>query len=217
MAVETSKNIDDIAMKVLYQLRAIEAFMEEMGIAFSRDFDLNIETHDTILHTYGDVVVNDRFLIPLDGIDKILRNVPLKPKGNRITRADAPLAALQPHDQAFDVMVGHRKITTLYPDTMPIGEKPSSLTIVTDGKRQTLPVPSRFTFHKTFRIEAPAGYRVNVIGFSQKGLDDENRHTIEASKLRPRYAMDRANRLFRVELYRDGKFCGMVIAEKARP
>ena len=40
-AIETSKNIIDLAHKVTYQLKSIEEFMKIMDIEFERDFDIN--------------------------------------------------------------------------------------------------------------------------------------------------------------------------------
>ncbi|NPA29639.1 MAG: hypothetical protein GXO33_05580 [Epsilonproteobacteria bacterium] len=216
MAIETSKNITDVAMKVLYQLRAIEAFMDEMGIRYTRDFDLNLITIRKLLRRYGSVVINDNFLIPLDGIDKILRNVPLSRKHNRITRSDHPLAALKRNGRYIEIMVGPKKITTLYPAYIPSRQPLDAVTVETDGYLKQIGVPDRFTFKKRFTVFAPKGIRVNVIGFSKKGVRNESGITVSATKLLPKYAMDRENRLFRVEFYEGKYFRGMVIAEKAK-
>ena len=219
LAIETSKNITSVPLKVLYQLRAIEAFMDEMGIRYSRDFDLNLATIDKLLHTYGSIVINGNFLLPLEGIDPLVRNVPLLRRHNRITRADSPLAALKKNGKHFDVMIGPWKITTLYPQYFSRCETLEKVDLIVDGRKKSLKIPSRFSFHQSFTVQAPKGYRVNIIGFTRKGLHNENHIPIPADALQSRYAMDRANRLFRVEIYRHGRFCGMLIADhtKERP
>jgi hypothetical protein len=215
LAIETSKNITDIPQKVFYQLRAIEAFMDEMGIAYHRDFDMNIPSIKKILSHHGNIVINDNFLVPLDGIDRLLRFVPLKRSGNAITSADSPLAALKQHGNYYDVMIGNQKITTLQPDYFQMGAPIQNVNLVIDGKKKTIHPPARFQFHRSFRIEAPKAYRVNVIGFSRPGHRNENGLNVTAKALDPRYAMDKENRKFRVEFYKNGTYCGMVIAEKA--
>ncbi len=212
LAIETSKNITEVPQKVLYQLRAIEAFMDEMGIVYHRDFDMNLQSIEKILHHYGNIVINDNFLIPLDDLDRLLRFVPLKRSNNRITFADSPLAALKKHGNYFDVMIGNWKITTLKPDYFKMGKPLKNIPIVVDGKRETIDSPAIFDFKKSFRVEAPSGYRVNIIGFSRKGYKNENRLNITPERLNPKYAMDRANRSYRVEFYKNGRYCGMVIA-----
>jgi len=216
MAIETSKNITDVAMKVLYQLRAIEAFMDEMGIKYSRDFDLNLATIKKLLKVYGSVVINGNILIPLDGVDKILRNIPLSRQNNRLTRAAHPLAALKQNGNHYDLMIGPNKITTLYPAYIPAKTVLPNVRVEADGKQKTLKVPGRFTFQKRFAVHAPEGIRVNVIGFAKKGVRNENNIEIHAAKLLPKYAMDQENRLFRVEFYEGKFFRGMIIAEKAK-
>jgi hypothetical protein len=113
-------------------------------------------------------------------------------------------------------MIGHRRATRLYPQNFKMGTPPENITVIADGRRLSVAVPAIFTFHDHFKIQAPAAYRVNVIGFNAK-RKNENGLTIRADDLNPKYAMDRDNRLFRVELYRKGRFCGMVIAQKVEP
>jgi hypothetical protein len=214
MAIETSKNLTDVSQKVLYQLRAIEAFMDEIGITYHRDFDMNLQTIQELLHKYGSVIINDNFLIPLDTVDKLLRFVPLKKRGNRITYSDSPLAAIKKNGRYYQVMIGPWEITTLQPDYFKMKKRLKSVTIQVDGKRKKVSVPSIFKFKKEFTVHAPKGYRVNIIGFSKKGKNNENNTKITFHDLNPRYAMDKHNRLFRVEFYRNNQFYGMVIAKK---
>ncbi|RUM45041.1 MAG: hypothetical protein DSY46_04180 [Hydrogenimonas sp.] len=217
MAIETSKNLTDVSQKVLYQLRAIEAFMDEIGISYHRDFDMNLQTIRTLLHHYGTVVINDNFLVPLDTVDKLLRFVPLKKRGNHITYADSPLAAIKKSGRYYHVMIGPWKITTLQPDYFTMKERLPSVEIEADEEIKKVKIPSIFEFRESFRVHAPKGYRVNIIGFSKKGKSNENNMTITFHDLNPRYAMDKHNRLFRVEFYHNNQFCGMTIAKKVDP
>ena len=212
LAIETSKQITDLTQKVFYQLRAIEAFMEVMGIRFHRDFDMNPKAIAKIIHHYGDIVINGNFLIPLDNVDRLLRFVPLKRHGNRITQALSPLTALKKTKRGYDVMVGHLTVTTLRPDYFDMAPPPPSLKVIADGEEKSITVPGIFSFKKSFRIQAPKSYRINVIGYARPGLRNENNLTIPVSRLHPNRAMDRKNRLFRVEIYRNNRFCGMIIA-----
>jgi hypothetical protein len=64
---------------------------------------------------------------------------------------------------------------------------------------------------QTFRVNPIAGYRVNVIGFVKKGAKDETDITISRNDIMAQYSIDRSGWLFRIEVYRDPKFTGMVL------
>jgi hypothetical protein len=69
---------------------------------------------------------------------------------------------------------------------------------------------SEFFVKDDFKIVDDGKTRVNVIGFSSKKRS-ETGITIDYNKLYKRYAVDNSNKSFRVEFYKDGKFCAMSI------
>ena len=55
------------------------------------------------------------------------------------------------------------------------------------------------------------GYRVNVIGFKKTGISDESGVKIGQEDIMKRFSVDKSGNIFRVEVYRDDKFSGMIL------
>ena len=73
-------------------------------------------------------------------------------------------------------------------------------------------------FSEKFLIQKDKDIRVNVIGFSKKGVINECEIPISAKQIVKKYSLDNANSLFRIEVYQNDNFCGMVNASyKANP
>ena len=213
MAIETSKNLDKTYEKVYYQLRAIEEFMKIMDIEFSRDFDLSLKKIEQTYKTYYNAILNGLTPINLDNIRKIVRFMPMKSKNNTI-QAKHPLVALKKVKNHYDLMVGNIKITTLIPEIIPHNRCVESIDIVADGKKMSVNVPGYFSVKESFMVQAPRFLRVNVIGYKKRGLKDENNIKIRVDELMKRFSIDKQNRNYRIELYKDKEYCGMVILKR---
>ena len=57
------------------------------------------------------------------------------------------------------------------------------------------------------------GYRTNVIGWRKKGVKDEAGRVIRRRDIAARFSVDKKARVFRVEVYRGSRFCGMVLVK----
>jgi len=53
--------------------------------------------------------------------------------------------------------------------------------------------------------------RANIIGYTQKGVTDESNHRITLKDLDPRYSINRSEKSYRIEFYRDNSFYGMTL------
>ena len=53
----------------------------------------------------------------------------------------------------------------------------------------------------------------NIIGFTRKGTRDETGIPIELNSIRKRYSVDKKGRVYRVEVYKEDKFSGMVMVD----
>lgn len=214
-AIETSKDIKDLHIKVFYQLQAIEAYMDIMGIQYSRNFQLHKDVIKEKIQEYGEVVINDSIKLDLTNIKKVLRYVPL-PKDGTTIQADNPLVAFVPHktleSNLFKLNVGHKTVAYLYPDYFEIDNSLKKITIEVDGKQKTIKLPSTFTYTKSFKIKAPKGYRVNVIGFT-KVKGNQNNVLVQTKDIPKRFSPAKDEKSFRVEIYKDGKFTGMLLAK----
>ena len=211
-AIETSKNIKELHQKVFYQLRAIEAFMRKMGIEYKRDFKLTLAGVKKVLARREKVIINSNAIVDLNQVKKVLRYFPLKRKGNTINGKN-PLLAILKRGKYFDIMIGNKKITTLYPDYKKQERCIDELAMVIDGKKRSVKIPSIVDVADSFSTQAGKNYRVNIIGFSKKGLKNEDATTVTKGSILKKYAMDAKHRKFRVEIYHKNRYCGMVVVD----
>jgi len=209
MAIETSKNLKKTYKKVYYQLRAIEEFMKFMNIEFSRDFDLDLKTIQKILTTYYTAVLNDLTPLNLDHLRKRLNFVPMKKEGNFL-KAKHPLAAIKKSGSFYDLMVGNIRISRFKPEIISHKKCLESVEIISDTKLQKVNIPGSLSVKENFKVNAPKGIRVNVIGYTKPGISNENNITIKMKELLTKYSLDKEKKSFRIEFYKDKNYCGMV-------
>jgi hypothetical protein len=211
-AVETSKNITQLAMKVKYQLKAIESFMRIMDIEYERDFDLdNLDELSSILKKYKTVKINDRITLNLETIESTNYYFPLK-KENNDFKFEHPLGAVVKYKGNYNFMIGNKRVGTLIPQYFEYCDTKEDISLVIDGKKLIAQFGDIVEVEKNFKIEASKNFRVNVIGFSKNKIDNENNISIFKKDILNRFAVDKKQNSFRVEFYdNDNKFCGMII------
>jgi hypothetical protein len=209
-AIETSKNIKELQQKVFYQLRAIEAFMKEMDIEYKRDFKLTLAEVQKVLKRREVIKINSNTILDLNGVKKTLRFFPLKRKDNKIEGKN-PLLAILKRGEYFDIMIGNQKISTLYPDYKKQKVCMKELPMVIDNQKRVVSLPSIVDVKNSFSTRLGVGYRVNIIGFSKKGLKNEDSVKVEKKSILKKYAMDKKGKKFRVEIYEKDNYCGMVV------
>ena len=66
---------------------------------------------------------------------------------------------------------------------------------------------------ESFMIMPKKGYRVNVIGFKKTGISDESGVKIGQEDIIKRFSVDKSGNIFRVEVYKEDKFSGMVLVK----
>ncbi len=211
-AVETSKNITDLVKKVKYQLKAIESFMRIMDIEYERDFDLdNLDELDAILKKYKTVKINDHITLDLETIKSTNYYFPLKNDDNNF-KFEHPLGAMVKYKGNYNFMIGNKRVGTLIPQYFEYCDSKEDIAIVIDNKKQIAQFGDIIEVEKNFKIEASDNFRVNVIGFSQDNIENENNLLISQNKILNRFAVDKEQKSFRVEFYdNSNKFCGMII------
>lgn len=207
LAIETSKNISELDTKVLYQLRSMEAIMDEMGIEYHRDFELNKESIDTLIKEYGEVVINERFTLPLEGSKDAIYYVPLKSKENKFEFTH-PLGAVVDRKEFLQVMVGNIPIVRLYPQYFDLKCSKNSTTVFVDGVQTEVRFGEKISAKKTFMVKEDPAFRVNLIGFVTKDRVSQDGIEVKKSDFIPRFSLDKEVKTFRVEFYQDENFCG---------
>ncbi|GHV09039.1 lipoprotein [Campylobacterota bacterium] len=210
---ETSKNIDALAIKVEYHLRSIEEFMHIMGIEFERDFELSYEGVQQVLNDYGTLKINDRINFSLLDLRSILRFVPLHADGSDRFIFDHPLGAVKKIGDRYDVFIGNKRISALYPQAFDGDCTLPQVSVSIDDQNGSLfSMGETFNVKKHFVIEPIDGIRANVIGFSVDGVENETGMAIAKSRLIPRFSENVRGSIYRVEFYKDNSFCGMINA-----
>jgi len=211
VAIETSKNLKKLSQKVKYQLLAIEEFMKNMGIEFSRDFKITNQNIKKILYPKDDIIINDSFIIYADNLKKSIRYFPMTRKGIKKIVSTHPLVTIRKLKNRYDLMCGNKVLTKIYPDFVRKIKKIDFIKIKIDGKIKKIPIASKFTFKKRFKVLANKKYRVNIIGFSKRGIKNENMIEINADKILKRYSMNKNKKCYRIEIYQAKNFSGMIL------
>jgi len=213
-AIETSKNLSSLSQKVFYQLLAIEEFMKIMHIEYSRDFKFNEKNIAKIIKNYGTLEINHNILLNLRDIKNSLSFIPIKSRSNEFYFSH-PLGVVRKNRYGnYDVYLGNKKITSLKPQYFKIATNcPQSYKIEADGKILFLKKASEFYINDDFKVIKGKDYRVNVIGYQAKKHGDESEVKISYKNLQKKYAVDKANKTFRIEFYKDNAFCSMLMVK----
>lgn len=211
-AIETSKNLSSLHHKVYYQLRAIECYMDLMGISYVRPFAFTPEGVRELLASNGHLVINNTFFLKLDDLKNSLSFVPLESKSNDF-RFSHPLGSVLQKEKSVELYIGNRKITSLIPRYHEKERCSESVTIAVDGGMKQMPFATDFFINVDFKIiNAEPDVRANVIGYTRKGRSDESNVRIRLDDLDSKYSVDTAGKSYRIEFYRQDRFCGMVLA-----
>ena len=211
-AIETSKNIKLLYQKVFYQLRAIEGFMKQMGIEYTRDFKLTPQSVKKVIADYGTATINNNTIVSLNHIRRSLKYFPLKKRKNQIKGKD-PLLALVKRRGHFDIMVGNILLSSLSPDYKKQEKCLEELPMRIDGKKYNAKIASIVNVKDNFSTRANSKYRINVIGFSKRNVSNENAIKIHKKDINKYYSMDYQKSQFRIEIYKKKSYCGMVVVK----
>jgi len=208
-AIETSKNLSSLSQKVFYQLSAIEEFMKVMDIKFTRNFDLTEKGISEILKEYGSLTINNNIDFNLSDIKRNLNYIPVKSEHNSFEFTH-PLGKIKRVHNSYEVYIGNKKISTLNAQRFELAEGcPESFDIMIDGKLQSIKKASQFNVEKTFNIQDIKDIRVNIIGFSAKKVKQESGLDIILDKIHKRFSVDKEQKTYRIEFYKNDKFCSM--------
>ncbi|TLD88110.1 M99 family carboxypeptidase catalytic domain-containing protein [Helicobacter sp. MIT 05-5294] len=209
LAIETSKNITELPLKTFYQISSIEALMEILGIEFERKFELNLENVAKKINDFGTLVINDNITLELSDIRNIINFTPLLAQKNHFEFTH-PLGRTKRTKEGYEVYIGHKRITLLRPDIFPMQCDVKALEIELDGKASQAKFGETLDFQQNFLVKKLDGVRINVIGYSKKGIVSEHDILINKANIDGRYSLDKAKSIFRVEAYQGRNFCGMV-------
>lgn len=209
--VEISKEFSAVR-RTYYHLRAIESFMNILGIEYERRFALSPEEIESAIEQNMTVALYDkRIFLDVTNARKRLSFIPFK-KGSAVDFiASNPLLTIINAGNCYDVYHGNRRITSIYPHYLDYDASSTDITMQIDGAEKNVMLGGVVDVGDSFVVIPKEGYRVNVIGFKKQGIRNESGIAICKNDTQPCFSVDKSGKLYRVEVYREKKFTGMVL------
>lgn len=195
-----------------YHLLAVEGFMKQMGIEYQRNFKL---TRRNVARQIGSdlkITLNDdRIKLDVEKARPFLNYLPLKKHASLEYKKNNPLIAVIGNKRNFKVRYGNRSVTSIRPQYFDYDTSLNFIRMQVDGVEREIEIGGKVFVKNNFKILADNDYRVNVIGYTHQNYKNENRLLISRGSIKSRFSIDRAKKIFRVELYKGNKFSGMVL------
>ncbi len=216
IGLEASKQLPT-HLRVYYLLAAMETHLQQLGIGFERDFELTPEAINLALTKEVRLNFADgRISLPLTNMRSVLKHFPLE-KGQPLNyQAENPLVKVVKRKGRYRIHFGNNRLAYLQPEYVDYDRRLSGITLEVDGQTLRTDFGAHLPVKDVFRMTPPAGYRVNVIGYQHPQKSDDAEQNITLKQLDPNYSIDNDGRIYRVEVYRQDKFCGMVLVDWVR-
>ncbi|WP_242423433.1 M14/M99 family metallopeptidase [Helicobacter pylori] len=217
-ANEASKELP-LASRVFYHLQAIEGLLNQLNIPFKRDFELNPNS----VHA----LINDKSLwakisslpkMPLFNLRPKLNHFPL-PNNTKIPQipieSNAYIVGLVKNKQEVFLKYGNKLMTRLSPFYIEFDPSLEEVKMQIDNKDQMVKIGSVVEVKESFYIHAMDNIRANVIGFSvsNESKPNEMGYTIRLKDFQKRFSLDKQERIYRVEFYKNNAFSGMILVK----
>ena len=211
MGVEASKKYPT-HQRTLQHLLIVESIMDEIGIAYSRNFQLSGKTIKAKLGKDIQLALYDKkVLFDLGVPRKKIRFVPMKKRSPVEFTANNPLVALVGGGSRYKVRYGNRSVTTLDPEYFDYDDSLQKVTFTIDGEQRRVPLGTVVDVHESFSVAPLPGRRVNVIGYKHATLRNEVGVTIRQHQISARFSVDKQASRYRVEFYKGKRYSGMVL------
>ncbi|WP_121089330.1 DL-carboxypeptidase Csd4 [Helicobacter pylori] len=217
-ANEASKELP-LASRVFYHLQAIEGLLNQLNIPFKRDFELNPNS----VHA----LINDKSLwakisslpkMPLFNLRPKLNHFPL-PNNTKIPQipieSNAYIVGLVKNKQEVFLKYGNKLMTRLSPFYIEFDHSLEEVKMQIDNKDQMVKIGSVVEVKESFYIHAMDNIRANVIGFSvsNESKPNEMGYTIRFKDFQKRFSLDKQERIYRIEFYKNNAFSGMILVK----
>lgn len=198
--------------RVYYHLLLVESFMRKLGIKFERSFALQKAAVKDKIDNHVKLSINDgKIYLDVANARRKLTYVPLKKSAPVDLDSDSPLMAIIDDRNGYKVRYGNRHVTYLQPQYFDYDSSLEKVSIEVDGQTQTVALGNIVEIKNSLLVDPLPGYRANIIGFKKAGLKNEVGVLIRRNDISSRFSVDRKARLFRLEFYKDNKYCGMLL------
>jgi len=200
--------------RVYYHLRAIESFLTKAGIRFERDFSLTQKEIEKAIDEDIALTLNERrILLYAENIRNRINYLPMKKDSKPQFLVNNPLLALVHNKSDFSLYHGNRCLSHLSPQYFEYDLGIDSIEMEIDGRKKQVPFGSKIVVKEQFMVHPIPDHRVNIIGFTTQDAKDEAGLWVTRKDCMQRFSIDRNGRIFRIEVYKEGKFNGMVLAD----
>lgn len=200
--------------RAYYHLTAIESFLHQAGIDFTRSFELTRREIKKAIDEDIQVALNNRkILLKIENARKRLNYIPLKKNAGLEFSVNNPLMTIIENGGTYSVIHGNRRMTHLSPQYMDYDFSISGIDMIIDGKKKNIPFGRIIGVKDWFRVEALQHHRVNIIGFTMKNKDNETGISVSRDQIAKKYSIDKKGEVFRVEVYHKDKFSGMILVD----
>lgn len=210
--LEASKEFG-VALRAYYHLLMIESFFRQAGVRFSRDFELSPPGVEKALReNLGVAFAGNRIFLPLEDVRPFLHMVPLPRDAAREAVTSKPIMAVLPGSDGGRLRVhyGNRLLTSIAPEWREMDESIDGMEVILDGQRRMAGFGQVLHVNDSLEVRPRAGYRVNAIGYDS-GKEDESGLPLRRRIFTERFSVDKGGRVYRVEVYRGERFCGMFL------
>ncbi|GAA8074254.1 DL-carboxypeptidase Csd4 [Helicobacter pylori] len=217
-ANETSKELP-LESRVFYHLQAIEGLLNQLNIPFKRDFELNPSSvHALINNKSLWAKISSLPKMPLFNLRPKLNHFPL-PHNTKIPQipieSNAYIVGLVKNKQEVFLKYGNKLMTRLSPFYIEFDHSLEEVKMQIDNKDQMVKIGSVVEVKESFYIHAIDNIRANVIGFSVSNENKPNEagYTIKFKDFQKRFSLDRQERIYRIEFYKNNAFSGMILVK----
>jgi len=210
--LEASKSLSS-ALRAYYHLMMIESFMDSMGIEYERPFSLTPDTVRQAMESNLSMAFYDnKIFLDLQNVRSRLGYVPLRENATLEYSTSNPLVTMVgDSDSGYRVYYGNQLVTHIDPQLFVYDYSMNGLEMRIDGEKRHVPFGAIVRVGDTFSVEQIDDGRINVIGYTHPDKDNEADLTISRQDFMPRFSVDKAAEIYRVEAYKRGKFAGMVL------
>ena len=211
--VEASKSFPT-HKRTFVHLTVVESFMRELGIEFKRNFNISSQSvKQRIDNNVRLTLYDSRIHFDMARARSRLGYVPMQKDAPLEYSASNPLVAIVNRKGYYNVRYGNRQVTRLHPEYFEFDNSLKQVSLSIDGKEIQSKLGAIIKVNNSFKIKPLEGYRINIIGFKQKGITNESGIRVEKSQISRRFSIDKKAQIYRVEVYRENRFCGMLLLD----
>lgn len=210
---EASKQFP-VLKRAYYHILALEEYMRVMGIEFERNFELSLNGIKQAL--YDDIYISfydDKIKLPLGTIRSELNYFPVQKDGKITFTPSNPLMTVLKNDEEYSIHYGNVRLVSLRPDYLDMDNDKEEIKFNVDGITKVANFGDMIVANKNIFIHDKKGYRVNVIGYTNKDQRNESNIKIHKDEILDYFSVDKEGKIYRIEFYKENRFSGMILVK----